>query len=144
MSRLASIAWKTKPRTPMIEARAAQVSIEVGIEGDFRGRAPNRQITIVFAEDWARACAAQGETRPWTIRRANLLIEGLANPRGAGGLLRVGACVFEITGECGPCANMDRQWPGLTAALTPDWLGGLTAMVRAAGALRVGDAAGWA
>lgn len=139
--RLVSIAWKTKPRTPMIEASQSVVSVEAGVEGDFRGAPGKRQITILFADDWARVCAALGEARPWLIRRANLLIEGLANPRAAGGLLRVGPALLSIAGECDPCSNMDRQWPGLTEALTPDWLGGLTARVIEGGRLSVGDEA---
>lgn len=138
--RLAAIAWKEKPRQPMIEAANADVTLERGVESDFRGAPGPRQVTIVFADDWAAACADLGETRPWLIRRANFLVEGLANPRKAGAVIRIGTAAFEITGETEPCANMDRQWPGLTAALTPDWRGGVTARVLSPGAVSIGDA----
>ncbi len=140
---LLAIAWKERPRAAMIEAQRAEVSVERGIAGDFRGASPDRQVTIVFKADWDAACAALGEERPWTLRRANLLIEGLDNPRAAGARLQVGSAVVEITGETEPCSRMDAQWQGLTAALTPGWRGGLTARVITGGTLGVGDAVAW-
>ncbi|MEQ1618354.1 MAG: MOSC domain-containing protein [Terricaulis sp.] len=137
--RLIGIAWKEKPRQPMHEASHALIMLEAGVAGDFRGAPGERQVTIVFAQDWAEACAALGETRAWSIRRANLLVEGLANPRASGGVLKVGNAELAITGETKPCSNMDRQWPGLTEALSPDWRGGLTARVLRGGEVRVGD-----
>jgi MOSC domain-containing protein YiiM len=142
--RLIGIAWKDKPRQPMREAEQAAISAAAGLAGDFRGAPGGRQVTIVFAQDWAAACAALGETRAWTIRRANLLLDGLANPRAAGGVLTIGEVEFTITGETKPCANMDRQWPGLTAMLAPDWRGGLTARVLRGGEVRLGDVARFA
>jgi MOSC domain-containing protein YiiM len=98
-------------------------------------------VTILFAQDWAAACAALGETCAWTIRRANLLVEGVANPREAGGLIEIGQALLLITGETDPCSRMDAQWPGLRDALTPDWRGGVTARVVRGGAIRAGDQA---
>jgi MOSC domain-containing protein YiiM len=143
MGILRAIAWKEKPRQPMIEAQETAITREHGMAGDFRGAPGERQVTILFAQDWAAACALLGETRAWTIRRANLLVEGLTNPAAAGGVLHVGPVVLSITGETEPCNNMDRQWPGLRAALTPDWRGGLTARVIEGGAVKVGDAVVW-
>ncbi len=137
--RLIGIAWKEKPRQPMLEAAHAAITPAAGLVGDFRGAPGDRQVTIVFAQDWAEACAALGETRAWTIRRANLLVQGLANPRAGGGTLTIGEVELAITGETKPCANMDRQWPGLTAALSPDWRGGLTAHVLKGGEVWIGD-----
>ncbi len=79
----------------------------------------------------------------WTIRRANLLVSGVANPRAAGGLLKVGPVLLKITGETQPCVRMDEQLPGLWKALEPDWLGGLTAMVREGGEIAVGHEVAW-
>lgn len=141
---LRAIAWKTKPRQPMLTAGQTLVTPEHGVAGDFRGAAGQRQVTIVFEDDWRAACEALGQSLPWTFRRANFLIEGLANPRAAGARLRIGAAMFAITGETEPCSNMDRQHEGLRAALTPDWRGGLTARVIEGGAVTVGDPAAWA
>jgi MOSC domain-containing protein YiiM len=140
---LRAIAWKAKPRQPMLTAGAALITSAHGVTGDFRGAPGARQITILFEDDWRAACEALGVDLPWTVRRANFLVAGLANPRAAGGRLRIGAAAFAITGETDPCGNMDRQQEGLRAALTPDWRGGLTARVITGGDVAVGDAAGW-
>jgi MOSC domain-containing protein YiiM len=137
--RLIAIAWKLKPRAPMQSAEHALVDLETGIAGDFRGAAPNRQLTIVFAEDWAAACRDLKADVPWTARRANLLVAGVLNPKRAGGVLRFGEVVLAITGETEPCGRMDEAHAGLRAALSPDWRGGLMTRVIAGGALRVGD-----
>jgi MOSC domain-containing protein YiiM len=137
--RLIGIAWKEKPRQPMREAERTSVTLEAGLTGDFRGAPGDRQVTVVFAADWRAACAQLGEERSWTLRRANLLVDGLANPCAAGRTLQIGDVVLQITGETAPCANMDRQWPGLTAALNPNWRGGVTTRVLSGGVLRLGD-----
>jgi MOSC domain-containing protein YiiM len=137
---LIGIAWKLKPRQPMVEAQEAIITPERGLDGDFRGAPGARQVTVLFASDWAAACADLGEARAWTIRRANLFVDGIDNPCAAGGRLRVGDVVLTITGETEPCSNMDRQRPGLTAALNPDWRGGVTARVIEGGRVRIGDA----
>ncbi len=141
--RLAAIAMKSKPREPMQELRRAKVSRAGGIEGDFRGRAAGRQITIVFAEDWRAGVAGIDPDAPWTLRRANLLVEGIANPRSAGGILSVGSVRLLITGETTPCSIMERQLAGLRAALKPGWRGGLTAKVLSEGEIAAGDQVSW-
>jgi MOSC domain-containing protein YiiM len=137
---LLAIAWKSKPRTPMQTAAEALVAAQTGIAGDFRGAAIDRQLTIVFQEDWEAACRDLGAHVPWTARRANLLVEGLANPRRAGGIIRVGEIALAVTGETAPCSRMDAERDGLRAALTPDWRGGLTTRVVEGGRIAIGNA----
>jgi MOSC domain-containing protein YiiM len=139
---LVGIAWKPKPRQPMLTADRIIVTPEAGLEGDFRGSPGKRQVTVLFEEDWLAACTLLGETREWTMRRANFLVRGVANPQGPGGRLRIGPVLLEITGETDPCGRMDAQWPGLRAALTRDWRGGVTTRVLEGGPVAVGDAAG--
>jgi len=141
--KLLSIAVKAGPRRAVEELRRASVSVEAGIEGDWRGKSVGRQITLLFAEDWSKAIADLDPKAPWTVRRANLLVSGLANPRTPGGVLAVGDVRLFITGETTPCSRMEQQLPGLRAALTPDWRGGLTANVIAGGEIAVGDKAEW-
>ena len=124
----------------MEELDEAELSPEHGVEGDFRGRPGRRQLVILSAEDWADAQGELGgEPSPWTVRRANLLVEGIALSRGPAARLRIGAALIELTGECDPCEVMERQRPGLRAALERDWRGGRTARVIEGGRLRVGD-----
>ncbi len=141
--KLIAIAMKSAPRQPMKLLDRAGISVESGVAGDFRGQSPGRQVTIVFVEDWTRAVASLDPSAPWTIRRANLLVGGIVNPRAEGGLLAIGPVRLEITGETHPCNRMEQQLPGLRAALTPDWLGGLTANVIEGGEIAVGDEATW-
>jgi MOSC domain-containing protein YiiM len=124
----------------MEELSEAELSREFGVERDFRGRPGRRQLVLLAAEDWADALAELGGApSPWTVRRANLLVEGIILSRGPAARLRIGEVLVELTGECDPCEVMDRQLPGLRAALEPDWRGGRTARVIAGGRLRIGD-----
>ena len=139
--RLLAIARRARPKAPMEELGEVELSPEFGVKGDFRGRPGRRQLVILSAEDWADAQAELGgEPSPWTVRRANLLVAGMTLSRGPAARLRIGEILVELTGECDPCEVMDRQRPGLRAALEPDWRGGRTARVIEGGRLRVGDA----
>lgn len=115
------------------------VSVETGLVGDWRGKQKMRQVTILFADDWAAAVADLDSAAPWTIRRATLLVSGIANPRREGDILMVGGARMVVTGETQPCSRMDEQLPGLQAALAPAWRGGLTARVIEGGEIAVGD-----
>lgn len=139
--KLLAIAMKDRPRQPMRLLERAGISVESGVESDFRGRSPNRQVTIVLAEDWAMAVASLAPSAPWTTRRANLLVGRIANPKAKGSMLAIGPVLLEITGETRPCNRMEQQLPGLWAALTQDWLGGLTANVIEGGEIAIGDEA---
>ena len=56
MSELIGIAITRKIMGKMEEIESANVSISSGIEGDARGKKRNRQITILFEDDWYDAC----------------------------------------------------------------------------------------
>lgn len=117
----------------------ATITAEAGVAGDARGRLKGRQVTVLCQESWEAACRDLGREVPWTTRRANILIEGLDLANSAGKTLAIGEATFAITGETDPCQRMDEQADGLTAALAPDWRGGVTCRVIKAGAVRVGD-----
>ena len=145
--RLEAIARRARPKAPMEALAEVALTPERGVEGDCRGRPGRRQVTILAAEDWALAQAGLGGApSPWTVRRANLLVAGLALPRSPGACLRIGGVLIELTGECDPCERMDRQRAGLRQALAPDWRGGRTGRIVAGGRVRVGDevALAWA
>ncbi|KQR84105.1 molybdenum cofactor biosysynthesis protein [Sphingomonas sp. Leaf343] len=143
--RIAGIARHGRPKGPMESIDHAEVSLDGGIAGDFRGaRKPGglgrRQVTLMEAGDWDLAMAEVGRTIPWFERRANLLVEGLDLPQTAGVRLLIGAdVVLEITRETDPCERMEALAPGLRAALTPDWRGGACTRVLAGGRIAVGD-----
>jgi MOSC domain-containing protein YiiM len=141
MGKLLGIARKASKRAPMEEIDAAQVSEAAGLEGDYRGKPGHRQVTVLAREAWQAVCGELGEALPWTLRRANLLVEGVHLPQRPGDRLRVGGLLLEVTGECDPCTRMDEQRDGLTEALRPDWRGGVTCQVVEGGAIAIGDIA---
>lgn len=121
----------------------ANVSVEAGVDGDWRGKQKQRQVTVLFAEDWAEAVGALDPGAPWTIRRATLLVSGVSNLKRAGDVLAVGPVRLLVTGETEPCKRMEEQLPGLWEALKPDWRGGVTAQVVGGGEIAVGDEVAW-
>lgn len=131
---------KEKPRAEPELLSAADVSIERGIDGDFRGTHSENKVTLVSIEDWNAACAELDRDLPWTTRRANLCTQGIALPKHKGAQLRIGVVVLEVIDETAPCIVMERASRGLKAALTPDWRGGISCTVREPGAIALGDA----
>jgi len=116
----------------------ADVALRTGIDGDARGTKAGRQVTVLFREGWEAACRELGHDLPWTARRANLFVEGVAVPR-AGKRLVIGNLVLEVTQETQPCHLMDEAQLGLRAALKPEWRGGVSCRVVEGGTIRVGD-----
>jgi MOSC domain-containing protein YiiM len=143
--RLLGIARHGRPRGPIETLDHVHVSIEGGLDGDFRGAVKpggraRRQVSLIRAEDWAAAMADLGGDIDWWKRRANLLVEGVDVENRAGAVVRIGAVRIQITQECDPCSRMEEIAPGLKAALTPHWRGGALGKVLAGGDIRVGDA----
>jgi MOSC domain-containing protein YiiM len=144
--RLVGIARREAVRAPMQEIDAGRISIERGLEGDHKGpKFRRRQITVLAREAWEQALAElagrDGEPvhLPWTARRANLLVEGIALPKARGAVLSVGPVRLEVTDPTQPCRRMDEARPGLLKALHPDWRGGVTCRVLEGGDIAVGD-----
>jgi MOSC domain-containing protein YiiM len=137
--KLIGIAKVAQLRAALEEVQSASVSVDAGIAGDIRGRKRNSQITILFRESWDDACKELGATLPWTTRRANLFVEGMAPPQSAGGQIRIGEVILQIALETAPCQLMERAHAGLKAALTPSWRGGVSCNVISGGNIRLGD-----
>lgn len=140
--KLIGLARTARRLAAMEEIPHATITVEAGITGDARGHKPGRQITLLFREDWEAACRdvpGLGAVLPWVTRRANLLVEGLVNPRRAGGYMIIGEVVLEVAGETEPCALMEKAQAGLKAALTPDWRGGVCCKVVKGGEIAQGN-----
>lgn len=136
---LVGIARARELGSPLEEMASASISLDIGIEGDARGRKALRQVTVLFRDGWEDACRELGVELPWIARRANLLIANIERPHAAGGRLRVGEVELEITMETQPCHLMDRAKEGLRLALKPDWRGGVCCRVIRGGDIRLGD-----
>jgi len=134
------IARRAKSRAPMEVISQCAISVEAGVERDSRGLSRKRQVTILAQSDWQAATGELGRPDlPWTIRRANFLVADIVLPRISGTKLALGSAILEVTGQTDPCDRMDEQVPGLKAALTPDWRGGITCRVIRAGTVKIGD-----
>lgn len=138
-SRLLGIATRKAKRAPMETCAKAEITVEAGVGSDFRGKPGKRQISVLSKESWSAACKELNASLPWTVRRANLLVEGLHLKESTGSLLKIGDVTLEITDETDPCSRMDEQHNGLMAALTPDWRGGVLCRVLSGGSISVGD-----
>lgn len=137
--KLVAIARAAELRAPLQELQSSNITIEAGIDGDARGRKADRQVTVLFRESWDDACRDLGVTLPWTTRRANLLVAGVAAPQAAGGKMRIGNVMLQIMLETDPCFLMEQAHEGLKAALTPNWRGGVCCKVLSGGSIAVGD-----
>ena len=138
--RVLAMARRKASRAPMELVKGAGIGEADGLEGDFRGTPGERQVTLLTREGWEAACAELGRDLPWTMRRANILIEGVAVAGKFDRVVRIGEAELTITSETDPCQRMDEQAAGLRQALTPDWRGGVSCRVRKGGRVRVGDA----
>ncbi len=145
--RLDGIARHKVSRGPMETLDQALVTPDSGLEGDCRGPVPagkkgNRQITVIEAESWTLAMTELGgpDGLAWSDRRVNLLVSGVRLPREAGKIIAIGKGLrIEVRCECDPCSRMDALRPGLRAALTPDWRGGICGRVISEGEIALGD-----
>jgi len=139
MGRLIGIARREKKRAPMETLDSAEISAETGVTGDFRGKPGKRQVTLLSAEAWQKACNELGHDVTWTTRRSNLLVEDLELPQAAGHIIAIGDVRLKTTMEIDPCFRMDEQVDGLKKALQPDWRGGVGCEVLQGGAVSIGD-----
>ena len=140
MSQLKSIAIKSIAKADMQTQESAEITLAKGITGDFRGSQADRQVTILSESAWLKACDSINVVLAWTIRRANLLVDGVEfSAADVGKTVRIGDVELKITRETNPCALMDKQCQGLTAALTPEWRGGVCCNVITAGTIRIGN-----
>ena len=146
--RLVAIALRGERRAAMREVAGGEITTEAGLVGDHKGlKFKKRAITVLATEDWAAALASLPGTEddraadlPWTVRRANLLVEGVRLPRAVGAVLDVGSVQLEVTAPTVPCRRMEEAHPGLLKALAQDWRGGVTARVLTGGPIALGDA----
>lgn len=140
MGEVIGISTRIKKRAEMVVYASAKLSFEGGVGDDSRGKIKNdRQVTVMSNESWKETCKELGAELHWTIRRANILIEGVDLKNSKGMLLSIGNFFLEITGELKPCERMDEQYEGLTNALIPYWRGGVTCKVLSEGIVNEGD-----
>ena len=117
MATLIGIAKTSKLLAEMEELTEAQIEIDSGLQGDARGTKRQRQISILFEDDWKDACNELGADLSWLTRRANLFVSGMRAPREPGARIKIGNVELEVRVETEPCDLMDKQHQGLRATL---------------------------
>ena len=137
-ARLLAIFLRPGARLPVRHADEATAIAGQGLDGDHAGGG-KRQVTLLAREAWERACADFGTAVDPSVRRANLLVEGIDLGACIGGSLQIGDVVVDVLGETRPCELLDAQGrTGLCAALRPERRGGVYGAVRTGGLLRTG------
>ncbi|MGJ8679289.1 MOSC domain-containing protein [Paraglaciecola sp.] len=123
---------------------SCEVTAKSGVEHDGRGKPGKRQVTVLSKEQWLEACEDIHTVLPWTIRRANLFVEGVSfSQEDVGKHLKIGELILLINRETDPCPKMDAQHQGLTQALEPYWRGGVCCTVIQSGEIKLGDQVEW-
>jgi len=138
MATLIGIAVRPKKTRDINELGSVEISKTDGVAGDKRSRPGKRQVTLMSKNAWDIACRELNIDLPWTVRRANLLVDDLPLKETTGQFILCGDLVLEITGETDPCKLMETTQPGLLKALIPDWRGGVTCRVLQGGTLTIG------
>ena len=139
MATLIGIAKTSKLLAEMEELTEAQIEIDSGLQGDARGTKRQRQISILFEDDWKDACNELGADLSWLTRRANLFVSGMRAPREPGAKIKIGNVELEVCVETEPCDLMDKQHQGLRATLEDDWRGGVCCSVQKPGNIKIGN-----
>jgi MOSC domain-containing protein YiiM len=142
LGRLEAIWIKRAHRGPMHEVTEATAVAGQGIAGNV-DRSRRRQVTIIEREVWDALVRALGADVPPSSRRANLMVSGVQLQETRGRTLKIGTVRLAIGGETTPCERMDEAFPGLRAAMRPNWGGGVFAQVLDDGIIAVGDAVIW-
>lgn len=141
MSGTVEALWIKRARRGVMDPAAEVTAIEgKGLATDANLGRSKRQITIIEKEVFERIQGALPEVEP-SMRRANVMVSGLRLQNTRGLVLTLGDTRIQIFGETRPCERMDAQVQGLTAALDPEWNGGVFGVVLNDGCIRVGDEA---
>lgn len=138
------------PGAPMRRVAAVRTLGLRGLEGDRyalgRGHWPedrSEPVTLVAAEALEEAARILGRPLEATAARRNIVTRGVDLNALPGRRFRVGAVTLEGRRPCHPCRYLEElmELPGLKRALKGR--GGLRAVLRSEGTLRVGDPVTW-
>lgn len=126
---------------PMAEVDRVEAVAGAGLVGDrYAGGSGKRGITLIQAEHLPVIASLSGHAHvaPALLRR-NVVVGGLPLVALKGRRFSIGSAVFEGTGDCDPCSQMEKALgPGGYNAMRGH--GGLCARIVAGGVFAIGDA----
>ena len=135
--------WIKRGRGGPMDSRArVRTYASRGLE-DNANQGGKRQVTILSADSWRQVEVDLGGEVDPRLRRANLFVDGVELPDSRGRILRIGGCRILVRGETRPCRLMEESWPGLQAALGPEWRGGVYGEVLDDVEIAIGDPVSW-
>ena len=136
------IGLRPAPRVPMRSLPRVEAIAGRGLAGDRtaeKSRPDNkRQVTLIQAEhlEAVGKLLRRDAIDPGLTRR-NIVISGINLVALKSHSLRIGASVFQLTGECHPCSLMETQL-GIGGYNAMRGHGGMTAIVLESGTIEVG------
>jgi len=142
MGRLDAIWIKRALGGRMDAAERSTLVAGSGLHGN-ANQGGRRQVTLLSREVWDAFAQQLGHDLPTSARRANLVLSGVDLRETRERVLAIGPARIRILGETKPCHQMEETFPGLEAALWPDWGGGAFGEVVEGGEIGVGDAVRW-
>ena len=142
MGRVEQIWLKRFHRGPMDAVTQATLRANQGLVNS-ADQGSHRQVTLIARNRWDRVIESLETDVDPSLRRANILVDGVDLENSRGRILRVGSCRLRIRGETRPCERMDEALPGLRAALSPHWGGGAYAEILDDGEISVGEEVQW-
>ena len=142
MGRVEQIWLKRFHRGPMDAVTQATLRASQGVVNS-ADQGSHRQVTLIARGRWDRVMESLATDVDPSLRRVNILVDGVDLENSRGRILRVGSCRLRIRGETRPCERMDEALPGLRAALSPHWGGGAYAEILNDGEIRVGEEVQW-
>ena len=143
-SQLGKIEWIGLRQTSsqeIFQVDSAELLLDHGLVGDKAGqkRGGKRQVTLIQAEYLPVMESLLGNLKitPEMLRR-NIVVSGINLSILLRHSLKINKVVLEITGNCAPCKKME-QTLGFGAFNAMRNHGGINAVVRKGGVIRVGD-----
>ncbi len=105
MGSLKGLAKKVIKGGAMLPLSSGAISPLTGFANDARGKPGKRQVTVLTFEAWKTCCQELQKELPWTARRANLLVSGIALANTTGKFLHINNIVLKITSKTSESSN---------------------------------------
>jgi MOSC domain-containing protein YiiM len=125
----------------ILQVESAELLLDHGLVGDKAGQklAGKRQVTLIQAEyiPVMESLLNKNKITPETLRR-NIVVSGINLSALLRKSLKINDAILEVTGNCPPCNKME-QALGFGAFNAMRNHGGVNAVVKKGGVIRIGD-----